>query len=143
MAYAHVLDLSSPGKKRREYPEVSFTIIESIISGIAGVKADATNNQISTLSRMPQVSQQLTIKNIPVFNGEISLTHSSPASSILLNKTGETISWKARFYGQHKDVYVNGKKQKASTMTTDGALTISFIELMVRDQEEIRVSLLN
>jgi len=141
-AYAHVLDLSSPGKKRREYPEVSFAVIESIISGLAGVEANAASKLISTLPRMSEVDQQLAIKNIPIFSGEIDLTHLSPATSILLNKTGEAISWKARFYGQHKDVYVNGKKQKANTMTTDGALTVSFIELMVRDQEEINVSVL-
>lgn len=141
-AYEHILDLSAPEKERREYPEVSFTLIESIISGLAGVSADAAKRQISTLSRMPEVSQQLSIKNIPIFSGEINLNHLSPSTSILQNRTGETISWKVRFYGQHKNVYVNGKMQQAYNETTEGDNTVSYIEIMVAEQEEIRVSVL-
>ena len=141
-AYNHVLDLSAPEKERREYPEVSFTIIESIISGIAGIEADAASKQVSSLSRMPEVSQQLAIKNIPLFNGEIDLSHLSPSTSILLNKTGETVNWQVRFYGQQDHVYVNCKAQKANTEITVGGITISFVEINVGDQEEIKASVI-
>ena len=77
-----------------------------------------------------------------VFNGEINLNHLSPSTPILQNMTGETISWKVRFYGHHKNVYVNGKMQQAYNETTEGDNTVSYIEIMVAEQEEIRVSVL-
>jgi len=141
-AYEHILNLSAPEKERREYPEVSFAVIESIISGLAGVTANAADKQFNTLSRMPEEAQQITLNNIPVFKGEIDLSHLSTSASVLKNRTGETIIWKAFFYGQHEKVFVNGKKLPANIEKSEGGNTVSFVEIMVNDREEIRASVI-
>src|SRR5258708_12428546 len=37
-AYERMMDLSSPDKDRREYPEVSFAVISALVSGMMGVE---------------------------------------------------------------------------------------------------------
>lgn len=48
-AYRYILHLSDPATKRREYPEVSFGIIEGIIQGLMGIDPDASSGTIRTL----------------------------------------------------------------------------------------------
>ena len=42
-AYAEILALSDPAKKRREYPEVPFAVIGAIATGLMGVRPDAAD----------------------------------------------------------------------------------------------------
>lgn len=140
-AYNHVLDLSHPDKKRREYPEVSFAVIESIVVGLAGIEADARNNQISTLNRLPSSSQQITVDHIPFLRGEVSVSHLSTSVSTFINNTGDDIVWVPHFYGSHDFVIVDGDKINTSNKTTLGGRPVSFITIVVKDKEMISVSL--
>jgi hypothetical protein len=140
-AYNHILDLSHPNKKRREYPEVSFAVIESIVVGLAGVDADARYKQVKTLNRLPGKSQQISLEHIPIFNGEIDVSHLSPTISIFTNNTGKKVIWKPQFYGEYEFVFVNGKKVEAINGLSLGGKKVSFINLEVENNEVIKASL--
>jgi hypothetical protein len=140
-AYDHILDLSHPDKKRREYPEVSFTVIESIVVGLAGIDADARNNQITTLNRLPYSNQQITLDHIPVLGGEISVSHITTSLSTLTNYTGDDIVWVLQFYGNHDFVIVDGNKISTSQKITPGGRAVSFIKIDVKNKEIISASL--
>ena len=40
-AYAEILALADPAKKRREYPEVPFAVIGAVATGLMGLEPDA------------------------------------------------------------------------------------------------------
>jgi hypothetical protein len=140
-AYEHILDLSAPEKERRQYPEVSFAVIEAIVCGLAGVQAYAGNQQITTLNRLPDEKQQINLNNIPVFGGEVTVSHISPSSSSLENNTGNTVYWKAEFYGNHEFILINGTEHKAQHELTLGDQEISFVVVPVKNKSSAKGTL--
>jgi hypothetical protein len=85
--------------ERRDYPEVASGVIEGIVRGLAGVDADVTANRIATLPRFTDATRWVSIENIPVFSGKISILHQSAGSSTLVNKSGKELIWRAMFPG--------------------------------------------
>jgi len=41
LAYAEIMDLTRPGRYRQEYPEVSFSVVGAIVSGLMGINVEA------------------------------------------------------------------------------------------------------
>lgn len=85
--------------ERRDYPEVASGIIEGVVSGLAGVDADASIWRISTLPRLNKNEQWIALRNISVFDGTISLIHYSKHNSSFINHTSKEITWRAMFPG--------------------------------------------
>jgi hypothetical protein len=50
-AYDLIMHLVNPSTQRREYPEVSYGVIEAMVQGLMGVDADASTHTVSTLYR--------------------------------------------------------------------------------------------
>ena len=67
--------------------------------GLAGVDADVTANRITTLPRFTDATRWISIENIPVFSGKISILHQSAGSSTFANKSGKELIWRAMFPG--------------------------------------------
>ena len=67
--------------------------------GLAGVDADVTANRITTLPRFTDATRWVSIENIPVFSGKISILHQSAGSSTFANKSGKELIWRAMFPG--------------------------------------------
>lgn len=99
--------------ERCEYPEVASSVIESIVCGLAGVTADATNNQVTTLPRLSDETHWVAIENIPLLSGKISVAHQSATKSSFVNKSSKEIVWKAMFEG--KNLTINGSVTKQTT----------------------------
>ena len=85
--------------ERRDYPEVASGIIEGVVSGLAGVDADASIWRISTLPRLNKNEHWIALRNISVFDGTISLIHHSKHNSSFINHTSKEITWRAMFPG--------------------------------------------
>ena len=66
---------------------------------LAGVDADVTANRITTLPRFTDATRWISIENIPVFSGKISILHQSAGSSTFANKSGKELIWRAMFPG--------------------------------------------
>ena len=99
--------------ERRDYPEVASSIIETIVCGLAGVEADFTNHRVSTVPRLSNATNWVAIENIPIFSGQISVSHASSSKSSFINKTDKEIIWRAKFEGKHMNI--NGSKAQQST----------------------------
>ena len=67
--------------------------------GLAGVDADVTANRITTLPRFTDATRWISIENIPVFSGKISILHQSAGCSTFANKSGKESIWRAMFPG--------------------------------------------
>lgn len=86
--------------ERRDYPEVASGVIEGIVCGLAGVEADATTRTVTTLPpRLTAATRWISVENIPVFSGKISILHQSDSKSVFMNKSGKELTWRAMFPG--------------------------------------------
>ena len=92
-AYKLLVRLVSPDLQRRTYPEVSFAAIETYAMGLMGIEADAGTRTIRTKSRLTSVTGWAELKNIPVFDGTITVRHDGLTKSIFTNNTKGIIRW--------------------------------------------------
>lgn len=95
-----ILKLASPSMQRREYPEVSYGLVEAIVQGLMGVEVDARTRIVSTLYRGTGRSQ---LTNLPVLNTTITLIQSGNGTSI--TNTGKfSFRWRAQKISQGRVV---------------------------------------
>lgn len=93
--YSLLTRLMSPDLKRREYPEVSYAVLETVAMGVMGIEPDAATWTIKTTSRLTDKTRWAEIKDLPLFDGTINLRHEGNASSKLTNNTTRKITWRA------------------------------------------------
>jgi hypothetical protein len=127
-AYKQILDLSRPGRERREYPEVSYAIIGSIVTGLIGVNVVPTKKEedghmlaanfaIQTLPRFPAHTTEAELHNLPVRGNTINVRHRANMESSITNVSGPPFTWRASFDGSQPYLVVNGLGLKKPTAT--------------------------
>jgi hypothetical protein len=151
-AYGQVLDLSRPDRERREYPEVSFAIIGSIVTGMMGVnvvpavrqRSDqvlAENFVVQTLPRLSVHTSDAELHNLPVRHNVIDLRHQRDLGSTLRNLSGPQFTWRASFDGSIQSLMVNGNKVKASHETAPSATPVTYVDVPVPPGQTIAVTI--
>lgn len=118
--------------KRRDYPEAASGVIEGVVCGLAGVQADVTLNRVTTVSRLTDVTHWISIENIPVFSGKISILHRSTLSSTFVNKSEKDLVWRAMFPGNISQI--NG--MKAEHVNDDLGNTFSYLDIVCKPGKE-------
>ena len=63
--YDYILHLTSLSTERRDYPEVSFGVIEGFVEGLMGIDADERFNRVSTQYRSSKVTISITFMRDP------------------------------------------------------------------------------
>ena len=123
--------------ERKEYPEVSFGMIEGIVCGCMGIQPSASSGKIVTL---PQIVGEhwIQIDNLPVYDGLISVRHDSNTCSSFTNKTGYKKTWQAAFYGDYEHITVDGKQHQALKRQDAMGKTISYVEVTVGEGQSFR-----
>ncbi len=150
-AYSQILDLSRPGRERREYPEVSFAIIGSIVTGMMGVNVVPEDNKgtdrmlartvvIQTLPRLSEHTSTAEIHNLPVRQNVIDVRHQRNQSSSIVNLSGPRFTWRASFDGSLQYLVVNGKKTQASKETTPLGTPITYVDVSVQAGQTVTVT---
>lgn len=120
-----------PSMPRSEYPEVSFGIIEGVTSGLMGLVPSALNNEISTMSSLPDNSTEAFIENVPVFDGYVSLLHKGYHLSELHNNTGKSVMWNVAFIGDYSYIKIDGKILRCSKRTNIFGDVISSVKILL------------
>jgi len=92
-AHKLLVRLVSPDLKRREYPEVSYAAIETYAMGLMGIEANAGTRIIRTKSRLTSVTGWAELKDMPVFDGTITVRHDGLRKSTFTNNTKGIIRW--------------------------------------------------
>ena len=118
---------SLPSSDRSEYPEVSFGLIEGIVCGAMGMRPSASEKTIGTLSRVE--GKTCEIRNVPLFDGFISLRHDGTSLSEIENNTGTDLIWEASFVGSHPSLVCEGKLLSAGISNDIKGNTISSIKI--------------
>ena len=129
--YAYKILTSLHKQDRSDYPEVSFGTIEGIVGGVMGIQPTAYERQIRTLSRLTKESDYTDLRNLPMFEGFISVKHDGRQSSRLENKTGKSIQWRASFPGIHNSIYSDKEKIEATISTDIMGNSVSYIDIEI------------
>lgn len=135
---AYILYLSDPSTARREYPEVSFGVIEGIVQGLMGVTPDASSGTISTIYKS-NGTHNAAIRQLPLLHTTIDITHLSKQQSIMINTGPQSFKWKAMFYGTYKRVYANGHLLPVKKGTDSQQKEISIVETTVKPGQKVSI----
>ncbi|ULQ54719.1 hypothetical protein [Flavihumibacter fluvii] len=138
-AYAILLHLADKATPRREYPEVSYGVIDGIVQGLMGVAADARFNRIETLYRN-QNGQSASLEHLPVLSTHVSIIHWAGKTKFK-NEGPSTIKWRAAFSGNHKHIYAAGRKYTAKQQVEKMGNIVSYIDLTVGPQQAVAAAL--
>jgi hypothetical protein len=105
----------------REYPEISYTLISHVVEGLLGVEPNAPEDAFLTVSHLPRAIAQARVRNIPLGDHRIDVTHEGASRSTVTHASGERpLKWTACFYGNHPAIRVNGKERQATTLVFHG-----------------------
>ena len=124
-AYAQILDLTREEKKRREYPEVSYSVIGAIVTGTMGTElalpeslnglqeALYVQRTVRTLPRLTAKTKWAELRHVPIWTNEISVRHDGLNKTTLTNVAGPALIWNACFPGVYSQLLANGKGVEA------------------------------
>lgn len=135
-AYHVIMDLVSTEKKRREYPEVSYSVVDSIITGMVGIIPDSTKRIIESTPRLTEDVEWIEINNVPIFNNEISIRCIENKEIAFTNKGGSVVYWKAIFKGEISELLVDGIKVKAEQGHNYCGSKYSYVIVAVHESEQ-------
>jgi hypothetical protein len=139
-AYAEILKLSDPGKKRREYPEVPFALVGAIASGALGVEPEAGGSAVATRSRLTAATAWAELVNAPVIGHVINVRHDGRKRSALTNTSGPALAWRAAFEGKWAELMVDGRPVRAFQGTDDSGRESSWVNVSVLPGKTVTVS---
>jgi hypothetical protein len=139
--YSALTALMDPNLKRREYPEVSYTVIGNLCAGLMGIRPLAEENAVETVPQLTHETSWAVLHHAPVGLNVISVRHSSIQESVLTNEAGPEIEWQAGFPVMSSSLLVNGKKASAQSRARAGGGEESYCEVHVRPGETCTVSL--
>lgn len=135
----YILYLSDKSTARREYPEVSFGVIEGIVQGLMGVTPDARSQSISTIYKATD-NGNAAISNLPLLGTVINISHQNTRQSSLNNSGKQQLKWKAMFYGIYKHAFVNDKQVSLGHLTDNWGKQVSFAEVIVKPGQQVKIS---
>lgn len=113
LAYQKLAEMWDPQLARREYPEVSFTVVGNMVGGLMGIQPLNEPHTIETLSGLPNEKMWVEAANLPILGNRITVKHSGRSRTVLTNQSGSDLVWRASFPGAHKQLMVNGVGHRA------------------------------
>jgi len=138
--YSVIVDLARPGHCRQEYPEVSYSEIGAITTGVMGVSiVPGAEKAVETLSGLTTKTPWAELRNLPVGRNLIAIRHDSLHKSTLTNLAGPALLWRAAFPETHQQLLVNGKRTAAHTGQKSG-ITVSWVQIPVDSGNSAEVS---
>jgi hypothetical protein len=139
-AYAVLVALMNPALKRREYPEVSYSVIGNLGTGLMGIRPTLRAGEIETYPQLTAATEWAALRHVPVGQNVISVKHTHAGTTTFSNDSGPEIVWRASLPGDSKMLLVDGSRVPAETATRAGGIVESFHALHVRSGETRVVS---
>jgi hypothetical protein len=130
-AYERLMDLTRPDKNRREYPEVSFSVIGAMVTGMMGIEVVNDGNSerplLHSFSRLTKNSDSATLMGVRILANLVDLEHVGNRRSTLTNRSGPTLHWQATFSGKVPFLIVNGHPVRSKISSTAALAQVSWI----------------
>lgn len=119
---------------RRNYPEISFVLVQNCIAGIMGVDAFAPQNLVMTTPELPGEINWVEVDSLKIGGQYVDLKHEKNYKTTLTNKSDNPMNWNAGFYGYYSSLLYNGEIVPAAQTFLNGCER-SFIETTVNPGE--------
>ncbi len=108
-AYQLIEKLSSPETPRRDYPEVSYAVLGSMISGMMGIEPNAQQHRIKTLPQLKDETKWIEFEKLPVMGNTLNVKHNGNIKTTLTHESGKEFEWRAKFYGEFNKIKVDNQ----------------------------------
>ena len=144
LAYSQIMDLSRADRARREYPEVSFSVIGAVVTGLMGVSVDPVvpgresellqyfaGDFVMTLPQLTQQTAWAELQHLPVRANDITVRHTGQSATVFTNNRGPAIVWRAAFPGRHGELVVNGERVRAAAELRPPGRSVSVVRVVV------------
>jgi hypothetical protein len=119
--YSALTAMMDPALQRREYPEVSYTAIGSLASGLMGIRPLAAAQTIETFPQLTSETTWAALHHVPVGRGVISVRHDGNGQTALTNESGPGLDWRAVFPGRFRALFRDGREIPAAhTLPSNG-----------------------
>lgn len=123
-----LLYLANPATERREYPEVSFGVLQAIVLGLMGVEPVPGTRTVTTLYRH-RGSDSAWLSALPILGTTLTVRHLSPGETTVANTGRRQLVWRAQFSGLFKSAKVSGKKVPMRRITDKWGRVISYVDV--------------
>ena len=132
-AYKVLFDMTRWDKPRREYPEVSFAAIAAIVSGAMGIQPSNAGDDfdVQTLALPLESKDDLAIKSLHFRNNVLDVRHIGTTNSIMVNRQGPPLRWRAEFAEPCGRMRVNGEIVRGKSGSLSGGRQLCSTILVV------------
>lgn len=140
--YRALTDMMDPGLKRREYPEVSYTVIGNLGAGLMGVRPLVPEQTVETFPQLTEETGWAALHHAPVGRNVISVKHVRNDEATLSNENGPSLIWRAAFPGKFRVLSIDGKDIPATTSLRDegNTETYSLVHIARGESRVVRVA---
>jgi hypothetical protein len=139
--YRALTAMMDPGLKRREYPEVSYTVIGNLGAGLMGIRPLDREQTVETFPQLTDETGWAALHHVPVGRNVISVKHVKNNETSLTNENGPALAWCAAFPGKFRALFSSGKEIPATiTLRREGdAETYSTVQVARGETRVARV----
>ena len=140
-----ILYLANPGTSRREYPEVSFGVVQGVVNGLMGIDVLPGTRTVTSLYRSRAEGRgsrrggEAWVTELPVLGTILSVRHRGVGATEVSNSGKRGVVWRACFAGVHDLARVGGKRIKMSQERDKWGKVVSYVEVPVGAGAEITV----
>lgn len=153
VAYSQIMDLTRPGRYRQEYPEVSYSVVGAIVTGLMGINVEPSSPFNSTtqgnfvevvIKTLPSLTKQTAwaeLRNLPIRQNVVDVRHEGLGKTTFTNVSGPSLIWQATFPGSHGKLLVNGQPMMAQTGTEPVGQMTSWVRIPVGAGDRVTVEI--
>ncbi|HEX4319307.1 MAG TPA: hypothetical protein VHZ52_00285 [Acidobacteriaceae bacterium] len=137
-AYERIVDLTRADKERREYPEVSYSVIGALVTGMMGV--DVVGEEIASLARLRGRTERAKVSGLHIRGRVVDVEHVGDGRSVLTNHSDTALRWRAEFAGRAAALKVDGKMVRAESSFDEAHQPLSWVMVDVPAGKTVVVS---
>jgi hypothetical protein len=141
--YRALTAMMDPGLKRREYPEVSYSVIGNLGAGLMGIQPLSPGQTIETFPQLTRETDWAALHHVPLGRNVISVKHVKNNETSLTNESGPALAWRAAFPGKFRALFSGGKEIPATVSTRDGGIAETYGAVHVASGETLIVQVVS
>ncbi len=140
--YRALTAMMDPGLKRREYPEVSYTVIGNLGAGLMGLRPLATEQAVESFPQLTDETGWASLHHAPIGRNVISVKHINNGDTSLSNENGPALAWRAAFPGKFRTLFSSKKEILATNAirSSGAAETYSIVHVEPGETRVVRVA---
>jgi hypothetical protein len=139
--YQTLIALMDPLLWRREYPEVSYTVVGNVATGLMGIGVDRVSGELRTFPQLTRQTEWAAIRHVPVRTNTVSVRHEGNGKTSVKNESGPLLHWSASFPLGSGTLQIDGKPAEVSEMTSEDGIPQRFTVTTVPAGKESTIAI--